>query len=96
MQPHLDIRRIAPDFFTYSVHAGSAPSLFTEDTTDSLAGCLNDAGDSLGSYFPEVCVTIDGLTLGSYAVARLMNNPAGLAIELLKKAQRTGQQALTI
>jgi hypothetical protein len=87
MQPHLDIRRIAPDFFTYSLHAGAAPSSFTEDTTDSLAGCLNDAGDSLGAYFPEVRVTIDGQVLGSYAVEQLTTNPAGLADELLQKAR---------
>ncbi|MDM0046095.1 hypothetical protein QTH91_16515 [Variovorax dokdonensis] len=85
MQPHLDIRRIAPDFFTYSVHAGAAPTSFTEDSTDSLAGCLGDAGDSLVGYFPEVRVSIDGQVLGSYAVARLMNNPVDLAAELMMK-----------
>lgn len=86
MLPHLEIRRIGPDFYTYSVRAGRADACRKEDPIDSLERCLNDAGDSLGHYFPSVSVSLDGQELGNYSVQRLQQNPVGLAAELLIKA----------
>ena len=86
MLPHLEIRRIGPDFYTYSVRAGKADACRNEDPIDSLERCLNDAGDSLGHYFPSVYVCLDGQDLGNYSVQRLQRNPVGLAAELLVKA----------
>ena len=86
MLPHLEIRRIGPDFYTYSVRAGKADACRNEDPIDSLEGCLNDAGDSLGHYFPSVSVSLDGQDLGSYSVRSLQQDPVGLAAELLIKA----------
>lgn len=85
MLPHLEIRRIGPDFYTYSVRAGKADACRNEDPIDSLERCLNDAGDSLGHYFPSVNVSLDGQDLGSYSVQRLLQNPVALAAELLVK-----------
>ena len=87
MQPRLEIRRIGPDFFTYSVRAGLASTSHCEDSLASLARCLNDAGDSLGHYFPAVSVWLDGQELGSYAVEQLLRNPTSLAAELMNKAR---------
>jgi len=86
MQPHLEIRHIGPDIFAYSLHAGRAPAAWTEDPMESLARCLNDAGDSLGPYFREVCISLDGQLLGSYAVERLTRHADDLALELIGKA----------
>lgn len=86
MLPHLEIRRIGPDFYIYSVRAGKSYAGRSEDPIDSLERCLNDAGDSLGHYFPSVSVSLDGQELGSYSVRSLQQNPVGLAAELLVKA----------
>lgn len=84
--PHLEIRRISPDFYTYSVRAGHADTCHSEDSLESLERCLNDAGDCLGHYFPTVSVSLDGQELGSYSVSRLQLHPISLAAELLGKA----------
>ena len=86
MLPILEIRRVGSDFYTYSVRAGKADAGRSEDPIDSLERCLNDAGDSLGHYFPSVNVSLDGQELGNYSVQRLQQNPVGLAAELLVKA----------
>ena len=87
MLPHLDIRRVGPDFYVYCLRAGKSDAGRREDPIDSLERCLNDAGDSLGHYFASVSVSLDGQDLGSYAVRRLQQNPVGLAAELLVKAR---------
>lgn len=87
MLPHLEIRRIGPEFFTYSVRAGHADPCHSEDVMDSLERCLCDVGDSLGHYFPTVSVSLDGQELGSYSVQRLQQNPNGLAAELMVKVR---------
>lgn len=92
MLPLIEIRRIAPDSYTYSVRAGHGDACHSEDSLGSLERCLNDAGDSLGHYFPTVNVCLDGQDLGCYAVQRLLLNPIGLAAELMVKA--TGPAAL--
>ena len=88
MLPHLEIRRVGRDFYTYCVRAGKADASRREDPIDSLERCLNDAGDSLGHYFPSVSVSLDGQELGSYSVRSLQQNPVGLAAELLVKVYR--------
>jgi len=88
MQPHLEIRRIGPEFFAYSVRAGRAPARHGEEDLDSLEHCLNDAGDSLGHYFSAVKVSLDGLFLGSYDVDQLLRNPTRVAVELMGKLSR--------
>ncbi|MDM0115835.1 hypothetical protein QTI66_27045 [Variovorax sp. J22R133] len=88
MQPHLEIRRIGAEFFAYSVRAGRAPARHGEEDLASLEHCLNDAGDSLGHYFPAVKVSLDGLFLGSYDIGQLLRNPTGLAVELMGKLSR--------
>jgi len=77
---------MGPHFFTYSVCAGRAAASHNEDALDSLEGCLTEAGDSLGPYFPAVSVSLNGLQLGSYEVARLLRNPHDVALELMGKA----------
>ncbi len=84
--PRLDIRHIGQGFFSYCVRAAGAATCQFEGGPDSLEGCLNDAGDSLGHYFSDVSVSLDGQERGSYAVQLLLKNPAGLAAELLNKA----------
>ena len=91
MLPHLEIRRLGRDFYIYSVRAGRADPGRSEDPVDSLERCLNDAGDSLGHYFPAVSVSLDGQELGHYPVRCLQQNAAGLAAELRTKA-RPGRQ----
>ena len=88
MQPHLEIRRIGPEFFAYSVRAGRAPARHGEEDLGSLEHCLNDAGNSLGHYFPAVKVSLDGLFLGSYDIEQLLRNSNRLAVELMGKAGR--------
>ncbi|MBS0338982.1 MAG: hypothetical protein JSS56_00550 [Proteobacteria bacterium] len=87
MLPHLEIRRIGRDYYTYSVRAGRTDAGRCEDPIDSLERLLNDAGDSLGHYFPSVSVSLDGQDLGSYSVRSLQQNSVGLAAELLVKAR---------
>ena len=93
MQPHLEIRRRGPHFFTYSLGVGQAADHHSEDALDSLEGCLTDAGDSLGHYFPAVSVSLNGMLLGSYEVERMLRNPRGLALELMGKAVDADRKA---
>jgi len=87
--PHLEIRRLGRDIYTYSVRAGKADTGRSEDPIDSLERCLNDAGDSLGHYFPAVIVSLDGQELGNYSVRSLQQDAIGLAAEMLVKAPPT-------
>jgi hypothetical protein len=90
--PHLEIRRVASNFYTYSVHSGDPTAVHSEDSLESLEHCLTDAADSLGHYFPSVRVSLDGQDLGNYSVQRLQQNPVGLAAELLLKAHSPGHK----
>ncbi|MET0543045.1 MAG: hypothetical protein ABWZ88_14980 [Variovorax sp.] len=88
MQPHLQIRCISPQVYAYSLSAGGVPSSHTEPaetTMESLERCLDDAGDSLGHYFASVEISLQGQSLGSYAVRAVQSNANTLACQLREK-----------
>lgn len=86
MQPLLQIRRIAPKVYAYSLSAGIAPTQPVDETTlDSLEHCLGDAGESLGPYFASVQISIEGRPLGSFAVDMVQHNAMALAGQLREK-----------
>ncbi|MDM0041701.1 hypothetical protein QTH89_06000 [Variovorax sp. J22G21] len=89
MQPHLQIRCIAPRLYAYSLSAGGAPTQLVEETTlESLERCLGDAGDSLGAYFASVQISIEGRLLGSFAVGLVQRNAMAVASQLREKLIR--------
>ncbi|VTU12812.1 hypothetical protein SRS16CHR_00051 [Variovorax sp. SRS16] len=83
MQPILDIQTVQPDLFTYSLGAAKPPGRHCGDFFASAECCLRDAGDALHMYFDSVQIRFAGFTLGSYPVARMMNDPPGLFAELM-------------
>ena len=85
MQPHLQIRCISPQVYAYSVSAGGASTGYAETTLESLERCLDDAGDSLGHYFASIEISLQGQSLGSYAVRLVRCNATGLACQLREK-----------
>ena len=89
MQPHLQIRWLAPQVYAYSVNAGGLVTRPPEETTlASLEHCLDDALDSLGSYFPSVQISLQGQLLGSFSVGLVQRNAPGLASQLREKLMR--------
>ncbi|MFT4269076.1 MAG: hypothetical protein QM586_17975 [Xenophilus sp.] len=50
---------------------------------DSLETCLQDAGDSLGHYFPRVQMRYEGSVVGACTTELLRRNPKGLAERFL-------------
>ena len=87
MQPHLEIRRIRPTMYVYSIRFADAEPRMYEGAFRSLAQCLLDAGRSLGHYFPLVRISADEHFLGSYAIEHLVCRAARTANELLGKVQ---------
>ncbi len=87
MQPHLQIRRLAPQVYAYSLTAGGTePAPLSHETTlESLERCLGDACDSLGHYFSSVQISLEGQPLGSFAVGLAQRNACGLASQLREK-----------
>lgn len=88
LQPILDLRKAHPGgvHFTYSVSA----VLISEDRLpgelfDSVERCLYDAGIALQHYFDGVQIRYDGISLGTYSVSRLVNDPLGLFDDLLQR-----------
>ncbi|RZL89723.1 MAG: hypothetical protein EOP82_18355 [Variovorax sp.] len=104
MQPIVDIRTVSPDLFTYSLAAAAAPGRHCGDFFETAERCLLDAGRGLASYFDSVQIRFAGFFLGSYPVARLVDDPLGLFEELMARVvavyglrsapQRRGVQAL--
>ncbi|RYF33893.1 MAG: hypothetical protein EOO26_06510 [Comamonadaceae bacterium] len=86
MQPILDLRKAAGDAFTYSLSA-SVRSSFPRpiELFNSTERCLYDAGKSLQNYFDSVHIRYDGISLGSYPVLRLVQDPLGLFEELMQR-----------
>ena len=94
MQPHLQIRCIAPRLYAYSLSAGGASTQPVEETTlESLERCLRDAGDSLGAYFASVQISIEGRALGSFAVGLVQRNATAVASQLREKLIREHRRA---
>ncbi len=83
MQPILDIRTVRPDLYTYSLGAPPAAELQCGDFFDTAERCLLDAGQGLYLYFDRVQIRFAGFALGSYPVARMVEDPLGLFQELV-------------
>ena len=87
MQPHLEIRRIRPTMYVYSIRIANAEPRLHEGAFRTMAQCLLDAGRSLGHYFPMVRISVDEHFLGSYAIDHLVSGAGITANELLGKVQ---------
>jgi hypothetical protein len=83
MQPILDIRSVRPDLYTYSLGAAPAAELECGDFFDTAERCLFDAGQGLYRYFDSVQIRFAGFALGSFPVARMVEDPLGLFQELM-------------
>ncbi|MGK6309444.1 hypothetical protein [Variovorax sp. DT-64] len=88
MQPILDIRSVRPDLYTYSLGAAPAAELQCGDFFDTAEHCLFDAGRGLYRYFDSAQIRFAGFALGSYPVARMVEDPLGLCQELMVRALR--------
>ena len=80
MQPILDIRSVRPDLYTYSLGAAPAAELECGDFFDTAERCLFDAGQGLYRYFDSVQIRFAGFALGSFPVARMVEDPLGLFV----------------
>ncbi|CAA2105880.1 hypothetical protein [Variovorax paradoxus] len=85
MEPSLDIRKLRPGLYNYRLTIGG--ELFGEsaDALETISECLHDAAQELGDGFPSVRVAYGATGLGSFPVERLLNDPAGLADELMER-----------
>jgi hypothetical protein len=87
MQPILDIRTVQPDLYTYSLGAAAQGVLPRDDFFDTAERCLQDAGQGLFLYFDSVQICFAGFALGSYPVARMVQDPMGLFRELMARIE---------
>ena len=87
MQPILDIRTVQPDLYTYSLGAAAQAVLPRDDFFDTAERCLQDAGQGLFLYFDSVQICFAGFALGSYPVARMVEDPMGLFRELMARIE---------
>lgn len=87
MQPILDIRSIQPDLYTYSLGAAAEGVLPRDDFFETAERCLQDAGEGLFLYFDRVQISFAGFALGSYPVARMVEDPMGLFRELMARIE---------
>ncbi|WP_077000041.1 hypothetical protein [Variovorax sp. KK3] len=88
MQPILDIRTVNAHLYTYSLGAAAQAEAHTGDVFDTAERCLQDAGRGLYLYFDRVQIHFAGFALGSYPVARMVNDPLGLFQELMARVMR--------
>lgn len=95
MQPILDIRTIQPDLYTYSLGAAAASELHCSDFFETADRCLHDAGRGLSLYFDNVQIRFAGFALGSYPVARMVDDPLALFDELMARVLSIYRQRAT-
>jgi hypothetical protein len=88
MQPILDIRSVHSHLYTYSLCAASQAEAHRGELFDSAEHCLLDAGRGLSHYFDRVQIHFAGCALGSYPVARMVEDPLGLFEELMARVLR--------
>jgi hypothetical protein len=87
MQPILDIQTVQPDLYTYSLGAAAEAVLPRDDFFETAERCLQDAGEGLFLYFDNVQIRFAGFALGSYPVARMVEDPMGLFRELMARIE---------
>jgi hypothetical protein len=83
MQPILDIRAVHSHLYTYSLGAAAQAEHPCGDFFETAERCLQDAGQGLYLYFDRVQIRFAGFALGSYPVARMVEDPPGLFQELM-------------
>jgi len=87
----LDIHQLRPDRYAYSITTDGSQdgdAACYESAFDSLETCLQDAGDSLGHYFPRVQMRYEGSVVGACTTELLRRNPRGLAERFLAALSR--------
>ena len=75
MNPLIDIRRHAPNGFTYCISARGVGGVDGGAAFDTIERCLSDAAASLGHYFPLVEIRFEGGLLGACATDTLRRSP---------------------
>jgi hypothetical protein len=85
MEPSLDIRKLRPGLYAYSLTAGGEPLGDSTGAHGTISECLQDAAQELGDGFPSVRVGYGATGLGSFPSSRLANDPEGLADELMER-----------
>lgn len=83
MQPILDIRAVHSHLYTYSLGAAAQAEHPCGNFFETAERCLQDAGQGLYLYFDRVQIRFAGFALGSYPVARMVEDPLGLFQELM-------------
>ena len=84
MKPLLNIHRLRANRYAYSIRSeGRQVTDHYESAFDSLETCFQDAGNSLGSYFPSVQMQYEGQAVGACTTELMRRNPKGLAERFL-------------
>lgn len=85
MEPCLDIRKLRPGLYAYSLTIGGEPFADPADALQTISECLQDAAQSLGEGFPSLRICYGSTALGSFPVGRLESDHEGLADELMER-----------
>lgn len=80
LKPVVDIQRLAPNTYAYSV--GTAGGHSDGGAFESLSKCLFDAGASLGEYFSQVELKFEGVAALQCDTASMRRNPEAVAARL--------------
>lgn len=85
MEPSLDIRKLRPGLYAYSLTVGGEPLTNPADAFQTISECLQDAAQALGDGFPSVRICYGSTGLGSFPVGCLERDPDGLADEMMER-----------
>jgi hypothetical protein len=85
MEPSLDIRKLRPGLYTYRLTVGGGPFGESPEAFETISECLHDAAREVGDEMLAVRVSYGATGLGSFPLGRLLNDPTGLADELMER-----------
>lgn len=81
----LDIQQVQPALFTYALAAAAAPGRPCGNFFVTVVSVLHDAGRLLSRYFDRVEIRLAGFPLGTFPVAHLVHDPAGVFNALMDR-----------
>lgn len=85
MQPAVRITKQGERNFNACVGVGDGTWRYECEGMPSIADCLHDAAEALGSEFPYATVIYDRTTIGSYPIAVMGHRAIEVADELLMR-----------
>lgn len=89
MRPQVDIQKLRRCYYSYSIRVSGGEERYACTDLYSIAECLRDAATALGLNFDEALISVQGIKLGSHAVAVMEHDSLSLTDRLVSQLPRT-------